>query len=189
MLSSFVRVCLFDWFYLSEKHLLPFIRIQRAFVPNFFQKNLPSLLVAQLLRRLYEKNLVVEKKPLITDRDKNRSFDSLFFKKSEIFSPVKTSPYLIRHEKPILIPSSATFLIQRDDVLRPPKLSLFNPTVFCVLSGVPSKKSPHCIDHGNAIFRSLFEKIHRSFTFPRLRCLFEPLRKSLSCGRQRERTF
>ena len=53
---------------------------------------MPSLLVAQLLRRLYEKNLVVEKKPLITDRDKNRSFDSLFSKNSEIFSPFKTSP-------------------------------------------------------------------------------------------------
>ena len=48
------------------------------------------------MRRLYEKNLVVEKKSLITDRDKNRSFDSLFSKNSEIFSPFKTSPYLIR---------------------------------------------------------------------------------------------
>jgi len=46
---------------------------------------------------LYEKNLVVEKKPLITDRDKNRSFDSLLSKNSEIISPFKTSPYLIRH--------------------------------------------------------------------------------------------
>ena len=45
---------------------------------------------------MYEKNLVVEKKSLITDRDKNRSFDSLFSKNSEIFSPFKTSPYLIR---------------------------------------------------------------------------------------------
>ena len=97
MSSSFVRIYFSARLCLSEKHLLPFIRIQRAFVPNFFQKNLPSLLVAQLLRRLYEKNLVVEKKPLITDRDKNRSFDSLFSKNSEIFSSVKTSPYLIRH--------------------------------------------------------------------------------------------
>ena len=55
----------------------------------------------------------------------------------------------------------------------------------------PGDMAISCYDgvHGNAIFRSLFEKIHRSFTFPRLRCLFEPLRKSLSCGRQRERTF
>ena len=103
MLSSFVRVhfsCLY--FVCPKKHLLPFIRIQSAFVPNFFQKNLPSLLVAQLLRRLYEKNLVVEKKPLITDRDKNRSFDSLFSKNSEIFSPFKTSPYLIRRYRAVL---------------------------------------------------------------------------------------
>ena len=59
-------------------------------------------------------------------------------------------------------------------------LHLFDPTEFCVLSGVPRKKSPHCIGHGKAIFRSLFEKIHRSFTFPRLRCLFASLRKSPS---------
>ena len=87
MLSSFVRVHFFCLYLVCpKKHLLPFIRIQSAFVPNFFQKNLPSLLVAQLLRRLYEKNLVVEKKPLITDRDKNRSFDSLFSKNSEFFA-------------------------------------------------------------------------------------------------------
>ena len=61
MSSSFVRIYFSARLCLSEKHLLPFIRIQSAFVPNFFQKNLPSLLVAQLLRRLYEKNLVVEK--------------------------------------------------------------------------------------------------------------------------------
>ena len=30
-------------------------------------------------------------------RDKNRSFDSLLSKNSEIISPLKTSPYLIRH--------------------------------------------------------------------------------------------
>ena len=45
------------------------------------------------------------------------------------------------------------------------------------MSGVPSKKSPHCIGHGNAIFRIPFEKIHRSFTLPRLRCLFASLEK------------
>jgi len=98
MLSSFVRVhfsCLY--FVCPKKHLLPFIRIQRAFVPNFFQKIFSTPLIAQLLRRLYEKILVVAKNPLITSRDKNRSFDSLFSKNSEIFSPVKTSPYLIRH--------------------------------------------------------------------------------------------
>ena len=78
------------------------------------------------------------------------------------------------------------FFFQRTTKVNVP---LFNPTDFCVLSGVPTKKSPHCIGHGNAIFTSSFEIIHRSFTFPRLRCLFEPLRKSLSCGRQRERTF
>ena len=147
MLSSFVCVhfsCLY--FVCPKKHLLPFIRIQRAFVPNFFQKNLPSLLAAQLLRRLYEKNLVVEKKPLITDRDKNRSFDSLFSKNSEFFA-VQNIP-------------------------------LFNPTELCVLSGVLTKKSPHCIDHGKAFFRSPFEKIHRSFTFLHLRCLVALLRKS-----------
>ena len=71
-----------------------FLGVQLHFTID--QKNLPSLLVAQLLRRLYEKNLVVEKKSLITDRDKNRSFDSLFSKNSEIFSPFKTSSYLIR---------------------------------------------------------------------------------------------
>ena len=150
MLSSLVRVhfsCLY--FVCPKKHLLPFIRIQRAFVPNFFQKNLPSLLVAQLLRRLYEKNLVVEKKSLITDRDKNRSFDSLFSKNSEIFSPFKTSPYLIRQ-------------------------------IFAFWAVSHRKKTPHCIGHGNAIFRSLFEKIHRSFTFPNLRCLFASLQKSPS---------
>ena len=74
-----------------------FIRIQRAFVPNFFQKIFSSPSIAQFLLRLYEKILVITKKPLITDRDKNRSFDSLFSKNSEIFSPVKASPYLIRH--------------------------------------------------------------------------------------------
>ena len=98
MLSSFVRVhfsCLY--FVCPKKHLLPFIRIQRVFVPNFFQKIFSAPLIAQLLRRLYEKILVVEKKPLITDRDKNRSFDSLLSKNSEIISPFKTSPYLIRH--------------------------------------------------------------------------------------------
>jgi len=58
MLSSFVRVCL------SEKHLLPFIRIQRAFVPNFFQKIFSAPLIAQLLRRLYEKILLVVAKIL-----------------------------------------------------------------------------------------------------------------------------
>ena len=73
-----------------------FLGVQLHFTIDL-QKNLPSLLVAQLLRRLYEKNLVVEKKPLITDRDKNRSFDSLLSKNSEIISPFKTSPYLIRH--------------------------------------------------------------------------------------------
>jgi len=81
MLSSFVRVhfsCLY--FVCPKKHLLPFIRIQRAFVPNFFQKNLPSLLVAQLLRRLYEKILVVAKNPLITSRDKIEGFDRLISK-------------------------------------------------------------------------------------------------------------
>ena len=98
MLSSFVRVhfsCLY--FVCPKKHLLPFIRIQRAFVPNFFQKIFSAPLIAQFLLRLYEKILVVAKNPLITSRDKNRSFDSLFSKNSEIFSPVKTSPYLIRH--------------------------------------------------------------------------------------------
>ena len=75
MLSSLVRVhfsCLY--FVCPKKHLLPFIRIQRAFVPNFFKK------------------FVRHKNPLITSRDKNRSFDSLFSKNSEIFSPFKTSP-------------------------------------------------------------------------------------------------
>ena len=159
MLSSFVRVhfsCLY--FVCPKKHLLPFIRIQRAFVPNFFQKIFSAPLIAQLLRRLYEKILVVAKNPLITSRDKNRSFDSLFSENSEIFSPVKTSLYLIRQ-------------------------------IFAFWAVSHRKKSPHCIGHGNAIFRSLFEKIHRSFTFPRLRCLFASLRKSLSCSRQRERTF
>jgi len=97
MSSSFVRVhfsCLY--FVCPKKHLLPFIRIQRAFVPNFFQKIFSTPLIAQLLRRLYEKILVVAKNPLITSRDKNRSFDSLFSKNSEIFSTFKTSPYLIR---------------------------------------------------------------------------------------------
>jgi len=97
MLSSFV--CSYYSRLISsflKKHLLPFIRIQRAFVPNFFQKIFSAPLIAQLLRRLYEKILVVAKNPLITSRDKNRSFDSLFSKNSEIFSPVKTSPYLIR---------------------------------------------------------------------------------------------
>ena len=84
------------YFVCPKKHLLPFIRIQRAFVPNFFQKIFSAPLIAQLLRRLYEKILVVAKNPLITSRDKNRSFDSLFSKNSEIFSPFKTSPYLIR---------------------------------------------------------------------------------------------
>lgn len=51
------------------------------------------------------------------------------------------------------------------------------------------KKSPHCIGHGNAIFRSLFEKIHRSFTFPRLRCLFASLRKSPSISSDRKPRF
>jgi len=98
MLSSFVRVHFFCLYLVCpKKHLLPFIRIQSAFVPNFFQKIFSAPLIAQLLRRLYEKILVVEKKPLITDRDKNRSFDSLLSKNSEIISPFKTSPYLIRH--------------------------------------------------------------------------------------------
>ena len=82
MLSSLVRVhfsCLY--FVCPKKHLLPFIRIQRAFVPNFFQKIFSAPLIAQLMRRLYEKILVVAKNPLITSRDKNRSFDSLFSKK------------------------------------------------------------------------------------------------------------
>ena len=182
MLSSLVRVhfsCLY--FVCPKKHLLPFIRIQRAFVPNFFQKNLPSLLVAQLLRRLYEKNLVVEKKSLITDRDKNRSFDSLLSKNSEIFSPVKTSPYLIRHKKPFLLPSFANFLIQRGRYFTSSNNALYLiRQIFAFWAMSHRKKSPHCIGHGNAIFRSLFEKIHRSFTFPRLRCLFASLRKSSS---------
>ena len=50
----------------------------------------------QLHFTIDQKNLVVEKKPLITSRDKNRSFDSLLSKNSEIISPFKTSPYLIR---------------------------------------------------------------------------------------------
>ena len=181
MLSSFVRVhfsCLY--FVCPKKHLLPFIRIQRAFVPNFFQKNLPSLLVAQLLRRLYEKNLVVEKKSLITDRDKNRSFDSLFSKNSEIFSPVKTFPYLIRHKKSFLIPSSANFFIQMGRYFTPSNNALYLIRQNFAFWAVSLKKPPHCIGHGNAIFRSLFEKIHRSFTFPRLRCLFASLQKNLS---------
>ena len=57
------------------------------------------------------------------------------------------------------------------------------------MSGVPSKKSPHCIGHGKAIFRSPFEKIHRSFTFPRLRCLFASLRKSPSIYSDRKPRF
>jgi len=98
MLSSFVRVHFFCLhFVCPKKHLLPFIRIQRAFVPNLFQKIFSSHLIAQFLLRLYEKILVVTIKPLITDRDKNRSFDSLLSKNSEIISPFKTSPYLIRH--------------------------------------------------------------------------------------------
>ena len=51
------------------------------------------------------------------------------------------------------------------------------------------KKSPHCIGHGKAIFRSPFEKIHRSFTFPRLRCLFASLRKSPSISSDRKPRF
>ena len=158
---------------------LLFIRIQVAFAPNFFQKFFSSLLIAQFLLRLYEKILVVTKKPLITDRDKNRSFDSLFSKNSEDFSPFKTPPYLIRHEKPFLLPPSENFFnSERQIFYAHQKLPLFNPTEFCILSGAPLKKSPHCIGHGNAIFRSHFEKIHRSFTVPRLRCLFASLRKS-----------
>jgi len=89
----FVFVFSIDFVFLKNTS---FIRIQRAFVPNFFQKIFSSPLIAQFLLRLYEKILVITKKPLITDRDKNRSFDSLFSKKSEIFSPFKTSSYLIR---------------------------------------------------------------------------------------------
>ena len=109
MSSSFVRIYFSARLCLSEKHLLPFIRIQRAFAPNFFQKFFSSPLIAQFLLRLYEKILVITKKPLITDRDKNRSFDSLFSKNSEIFSPFKTSPYLIRHFALFLLPSFVNF--------------------------------------------------------------------------------
>ena len=92
MSSSFVRIYFSARLCLSEKHLLPFIRIQRAFAPNFFQKFFSSPLIAQFLLRLYEKILVITKKPLITDRDKNRSFDSLFSKNSEIFRRLKHPP-------------------------------------------------------------------------------------------------
>jgi len=93
MLSSLVRVhfsCLY--FVCPKKHLLPFIRIQRAFVPNFFQKIFSAPLIAQLMRRLYEKILVVAKNPLITSRDKNRSFDSLFSKIQKFFRRSKHLP-------------------------------------------------------------------------------------------------
>ena len=182
MLSSFVRVhfsCLY--FDCPKKHLLPFIRIQRAFVPNFFQKIFSAPLIAQLMRRLYEKILVVAKNPLITSRDKNRSFDSLFSKNSEIFSPVKTSPYLIRHKKPFLLPSFAHFLIQRGRYFTSSNNALYLiRQIFAFWAVSHRKKSPHCIGHGNAIFRSPLEKIHKSFTVLHLRGLFASLQKSPS---------
>ena len=52
-----------------------------------------------------------------------------------------------------------------------------------------SKKTLHCIGHGNAIFRNPFEKIHRSFTFPRLCCLFASLRKSSSIQSDKKSRF
>jgi len=93
MLSSFVRVHFFClYFVCPKKHILPFIRIQRAFVPNFFQKNLPSLLAAQLLRRLYEKNLVVEKSLSLLIGIKIAVLTACFQKIQKFFRRLKHPP-------------------------------------------------------------------------------------------------
>jgi len=92
MSSSFVRIYFSARLCLSEKHLLPFIRIQRAFVPNFFQKIFSAPLIAQLLRRLYEKILVVAKNPLITIGIKIAVLTACFQKIQKFFRRLKHPP-------------------------------------------------------------------------------------------------
>ena len=141
MCSFFLSV-----FCLSEKTPPTLYPYSEGFCTKLFSKNFLLTFNCTIFTAFVRNNFGCRKNPLITDRDKNRSFDSLFSKNSEFFA-VQNIP-------------------------------LFNPTELCVLSGVLTKKSPHCIDHGKAFFRSPFEKIHRSFTFLHLRCLVALLRKS-----------